>query len=96
MSTTPAFAFRTRAAEALPIQARVERARRMPRAKGAALPLTSLMADRLMHHEAGTGAATADDLRRDGFTEVEIRQHGDEARDIAAGRTVLRMLDEAA
>lgn len=96
MPNTPTFAFRTRAAEALPIQARVERARRMPHAKGAVLPLASLMADRLMHHETGSGAGTADDLRRDGFTEAEIRKLGDEARDIAASRTVLRMLDAAA
>jgi hypothetical protein len=94
-ATTPTFAFRTRTAEALPIQARVERARRMPHAKGTALPLATLMADRLMHHETGSGAATAADLARDGFTEAEIRNLGDEARDIAASRIVARMLDAA-
>ena len=93
--TDPAFAFRTRSAEALPIQARVERARRLPRPAHGPLPLVSLMAARLLDHHTGFDACTDEALRRDGFRADEIKRHGEAARDIAAGRIVQRLLDAA-
>ena len=81
----------------LPVQTRVALARRQSLIGGKVPPLVDLMAERLAEHERASGAATADDLARDGFTSTEIIEHGPEAVALAAEREARRIhLREAA
>lgn len=97
---TKTSAFARRPTSTIPVQARVELARQYAKDPRTADALLELMAERLVEHERERGAATADDLARDGFTAAEITEHGHDATRraarLAADRARLGQRDRAA